>query len=120
MPLYWQKPAKARSTAEHNEMHSSDSVPGTYASNMSDEDFERWRAKKVGGEDPRVEIRTGGIAGANVVLIVRSEFRPDPKCPRWHTLGQVSLSLNGTAQMTFGQVDELYAAVQEARAALQS
>lgn len=58
MILDFGKPKKLRPAAEHNAMHSSDSgVDGTYAPNMSRKDMAKWKAKKIGGDDPRVEIR---------------------------------------------------------------
>jgi hypothetical protein len=56
--LSWDKPKKARSTAEHNARNSSDTgVDGTYVPNMSEKDRLRWKAKLVTGQDPRIEIR---------------------------------------------------------------
>jgi hypothetical protein len=56
--LNWNIPKKARPTKEHQERHSSDcGVPGTYVPNMSDEDKKAWKAKKIGGKRPRVDIR---------------------------------------------------------------
>lgn len=56
--LSFDKPKKLRSTKDHNDKHTSDSgVDGTYVPNMSKTDQEKWKAKKIGGTDPRVEIR---------------------------------------------------------------
>jgi molecular chaperone DnaK (HSP70) len=56
--LTFEKPKKVRSTEEHNDMYSSDcGVEGTYVPNMSDEDNEKWKAKYISGEYPRIEIR---------------------------------------------------------------
>ena len=56
--LCWDKPEQKRPTTEHNDKFQSDSgVDGTFVPNMSEEDMDKWKAKKVGGTDPRVEIR---------------------------------------------------------------
>lgn len=58
MILDFGKLKKLRPPAEHNSLYSSDSgVDGTYAPNMSRKDMAKWKAKKIGGDDPRVEIR---------------------------------------------------------------
>jgi hypothetical protein len=56
--LNWNVPKKKRPTKEHNEMHSSDcGVPGTFVPNMDEETKLAWKAKKIGGKRPRIEIR---------------------------------------------------------------
>jgi hypothetical protein len=56
--LCWDKPKKKRPTKAHNEKFQSDSgVDGTYVPNMSEDDKLKWKAKKIGGKDPRIEIR---------------------------------------------------------------
>jgi hypothetical protein len=58
MILDFDKPKKVLATEEHNKLYSSDSgVTGTYTSNMSSEDMMKWKAKQIGGDDPRIEIR---------------------------------------------------------------
>jgi hypothetical protein len=58
MILDFDKPKKLRPTVAHNAVHSSDSgVDGTYVPNMSRKDRAKWKAKQIGGDDPRVEIR---------------------------------------------------------------
>ena len=64
MILSFKKPKKTLSTEEHNENYSSDcGIAGTYVSNMSKEDKQRFKAKHIKGADERVEIRvqTGGV-----------------------------------------------------------
>jgi hypothetical protein len=109
--LSWEKPKKARSTDAHNEAHQSDTgIPGTYVPNMSDADKDRWKAKKVGGKRPRVEIRktargAGLIDGkptyAQVLLVV--------------TADKVQVSSNGKAVLN---AEEVMGAIGEARAVL--
>jgi len=95
--LDWSEPKKARPTKEHNETFVADGAPpGTYVPNMSNEDKAKWRAKLIGGKDPRVEIRktvTGIARGsekqgpyAQVKLVVR----PDKS---------VRFSANGKAEL---------------------
>jgi hypothetical protein len=58
MILDFDKPRKLRSAEEHNEEHQSDAnVAGTYVPNMSAKDMKKWKAKRIGGDDPRIEIR---------------------------------------------------------------
>lgn len=75
---------------------------------MSSEDAGRWRAKKIGGSDPRVEVRRtiNGLGSyAQLVIIVRPET--------------VTMSMNGKAVMTLAESVELIAAIMEAKAALE-
>ena len=110
--LTWDKPNKARTTEDHNREYQSDSgVDGTYVPNMSDEDKFRWKAKRIGGKDLRIEIRKttqGRSRGseaygsyAQTLLVVR----PD---------GTVTMSMNGKAEF---DVFELRQAIDEAYAA---
>jgi hypothetical protein len=56
--LSFDKPKKLRSADEHSKMHTSDAyVDGTYVPNMSEKDKLKWKAKHIGGDDPRIEIR---------------------------------------------------------------
>lgn len=56
--LTFEKPKNVRGTEEHNEIYSLDcGVAGTYVPNMSDEDNGKWKAKYIGGEFARIEIR---------------------------------------------------------------
>lgn len=109
--LSWEKPKKARSTEEHNEGHQSDTgIPGTYVPNMGDADKRTWKAKKIGGKRPRVEIRKttdgpGLVDGKNtyaqMILVV--------------TMDAVQFSSNGKSVMS---AEELMRAISEAREAL--
>jgi hypothetical protein len=119
--LDWTKPKKVRSTEKHNAIYSSDSgVEGTYVPNMSDEDMHTWKAKKIGGEDPRVEIRktisfnepskthAAGVGHSTQILIV---VRADPN-------RRARISMNGPA--LFGAWDwaSMSTAIEEAVGAL--
>ena len=109
--LSWDKPKKARSTEGHNKKFQSDTgIPGTFVPNMADEDKYRWKAKKIGGKNPRVEIRKttdgkspldGSNAYAQILLIVF----PD----------SLQFSMNGKAVL---DQDELVQAIAEGSGAL--
>lgn len=79
--LSFDKPKKLIPTEEHNAYYKSDTdIAGTYVPNMSEADKKRWKGKRVGGKDPRVEIRkvlsgndpgTGYHAYAQILIVVR-------------------------------------------------
>jgi len=104
--LIWDQPPKARTTEEHNESYVADNAPpGVYVPNMPEEWQKAWKAKKIGGDDPRVEIRKSCMGGkyyAQVLLIVRPG-------------GKIQMSMNGKAEM---QSQELISALIMAREAL--
>ena len=123
--LNFDKPAKRRSTKEHNAKFSSDSGI-SFVPNMSDEDNERWKAVSfnVGRPDARVELRKY-LGGANVLIIValngwnyKNESRGDSK---WgDTLGlNVRFSVNGPIKATFAEFTEINAIIEEAKFYLQ-
>lgn len=99
--LSWDQPPQLRARAAHNELHQSDSgIDGTYVPNMSRADQERWKAKKRGGQDPRVEIRKT-VGGTQVLLIVR--------------LKTVRMSMNGPSVFTDPDWFDMMNVVIEAR-----
>jgi hypothetical protein len=118
--LMWDKPEKIMTTEEWRAISADSAPPGVYVSNMSHDDRLRWKAKKIGGGDPRVEIRktvipppAGPIVNgrrnrrgsyAQMLVIVR----PDG----------VTMSMNATAEFPHAEFTELIVAVTEARAAL--
>lgn len=127
MVLNFEKPKKARSTEDHNSTYSSDTgVAGTYMPNMSEKDMKKWKAKKVGGDDPRVEIRKtvsgndpilakklsgrgyafAGQCSAQVLIIVRAK----------------GVVMSGNGRMVFENKtwNELHVAVAEAQALLKT
>jgi hypothetical protein len=56
--LSFDKPKKVRSTEDHNKTFASEApAAGTYVPNMSSKDMRKWKAKKINGEDRRIEIR---------------------------------------------------------------
>lgn len=116
MILDFAKPKKILPTEEHNRMYSSDSeAPGTYVPNMSAKDRKKWKAKKISGKDPRIEIRKSveGSDGssseayhssAQVLIIVRQDC--------------VVMSANGRMVWDNDNWNELNLAVKEARSCL--
>lgn len=99
--LSFDKPAKLRPTTEHNALHQSDSgVAGTYVPNMSMDDSLKWRAKRITGKDPRVEIRKT-LKGSQMLLVVRPH--------------EVTMSTNGRLSFSWVEFDQLEKAVSEAR-----
>jgi|SRR5271157_1083137 len=75
MVLDFDKPRKLRPTEEHNEEHQSDAyVDGTFVPNMSEKDMLKWKGKKIGGSDPRVEIRKT-VEGNDPALASRQASR---------------------------------------------
>lgn len=101
--LSWERPEKAQSTEKHNSCTADGAPPGVYVPNMSEADARKWRAKLVGGKDPRVEVRTTQC-NANLVLIVRPH--------------EVKLSMNGPACFDATTWEELQTAVREAKTIL--
>jgi hypothetical protein len=111
--LYWGKPEKIRSTESHREMHSADGAPpGTYVPNMPEADQYKWKAKRIGGTDPRIEIRkttegkkvirdrcwhcTEGRAQVSIVA------RPD---------GTILMSMNGKALFDTSELEQVLAEI---------
>ena len=58
---------KAMPHSEWEKISADGAPPGVYCPNMSVEDMHKWKAKLVGGTDPRVEIRKT-ISGARLLL----------------------------------------------------
>ena len=99
--LWWEKPAPIA----ERELNSSDSgIIGTYAPNMSLEDRLRWKAKRVRGSDPRIEIRKGTTAGSLLLMVVRPNT--------------VTLSMNNKVVLTDTDWEALCRAREEAVAVL--
>lgn len=123
--LDFEKPKKIRSTEAHNKKYMSDAyVDGTYVPNMSKADTEKWKAKQIGGEDPRIEIRksfsfNNGLgwqekghfsAFAQVLISVRPDTNTD--------MPQVTMSANGKIPFTAQLYAEFEEAIKEARSIL--
>ncbi len=116
--LCWDKPEKVRSTKEHNDMFVSDGAPpGTYVPNMSDEDKLKWKAKKIGGKDPRVEIRKTTF-GRWCPARSRWEGRAQALLVvRWPKVGSATVTISSNGKVEF-DLTELKEAIEEASEAL--
>jgi hypothetical protein len=118
-------PKKLRPTEEHNDMHQSDAyAAGTFVPNMSEKDMLKWKGKKIGGSDPRVEIRKT-VEGNDPALASRQASRG------WQSEGHcaaqilaivrpsgVVMSANGRMVFDNKTWHELFLAVAEAQVAL--
>ena len=102
MVLRWDKPKKKLTDEAWQSISADGAPPGVYTPNMSDEDAATWRAKKIGGADPRVEIRV--LKGSQMVVIVR----PD----------SVRISMNGPTLLEGVDWTDFQYAVTEAREVL--
>jgi hypothetical protein len=126
MILDFDEPKKVRSTEEHNKTYQSDSgVDGTFVPNMPKQDMMKWKAKKVGGDDPRVEIRKT-VEGYDPVLQRQQNNRGYAGKFAGHCAAQVLvivrphsviMSANGRAVWGLQDWKELHQAVTEAREA---
>jgi hypothetical protein len=101
--LSWEKPARIIPAEEWQSITADNAPPGVYIQNMSREDTLKWKARLIGGQEPRIEIRK--TAGPAQILII---VRP----------GEVRMSMNGTAVFRDGEVTEMHAAIMEAEAEL--
>lgn len=136
--LNWNKPEKIRTKQEWEDHSGFCSGPtGGYVPNMSEQDRLSWKAKWVGKTTahPQVEIRRG-FGGSQLLLIVSmgegytyKGYKPKDPTKVQSSAGQYSyathgvnvhLAANGGIQMTFDELNELHAVVQEARTALEA
>lgn len=125
MILSFDKPKKLRPTEEHNAEHSSDTmVPGTYAPNMSARDKAKWKAKQVGGDDPRIEIRKT-VSGNDPVLAKKFAgrgyaFAGQCSAQVLIIIRKTGVVMSGNGRMVFNNAtwQELFTAVAEAQAIL--
>ncbi|MFA5937554.1 MAG: hypothetical protein WC822_06790 [Candidatus Paceibacterota bacterium] len=107
--LSWEKPKQVVSREEYESIVADSAPPGVYTPNMSKEDMMKWRAKKIGGDFPRVEIRTS--MWSQIVLIVA---RDGDK----HASYNIRLSMNGPIIASWDKWAEFTQAIEEARDAL--
>jgi hypothetical protein len=111
MVLTWEKPPQAEPYEQWAACQADSAPPGTYAPNMDDGWKLRWKAKMRGLRkgDLRVEIRKStGVrhAGSVQVLIIVGED------------GTVCMSMNGAAEFSRDDWQQLFSAVAEARRAM--
>jgi hypothetical protein len=129
--LNWTKPAKKLSPKEWANSYGFEEGPtGGYVPNMSDEDMKRIKPKLIGKttDHPQIELRK--TFGAQLIVIVSlgngynyKGFKADSKKDDWksgqHTKGfNIHWAANGPIQMTFAEMDEIYAAIAEAKEVL--
>ena len=106
MPILdFNKPKKVMSTEEWKSISADGAPPGVYVSNMSTTDMEKWKAKHIKGNDPRIEIRK--TMSSQVLIVVRISTGDN--------VSDVKMSCNGPIYMSFEQAQELQQAIQEAK-----
>jgi len=97
--LNWEKPRRVMSRRQYESISADGAPPGVYTPNMSDADAATWRAKKIGGSDPRVEIRV--LKGSQAVIVVRPH--------------RLRVSMNGPVELDDDGYEQLIQAIAEAR-----
>jgi hypothetical protein len=123
--LCFEKPKKLRGTKEHNDKYSSDTnIPGTYMPNMRDEDMNKYKAKKILGEYPRLEVRKT-VSGTQVLIKAKPYFLIPPHSYRTdedrsrhklvndHGRFNLKISMNGPLELTYQQWYDFVEAVNE-------
>jgi ribosome-associated translation inhibitor RaiA len=126
--LNWDKPKKAMSTKKWKGIVADGAPPGVYTPNMSQEDRLKWKAQYTKGRIPKVTIKKSTINGTQVVIVVTlSGGFPVVEDPRWNPKGierqsekaKVRISQNGPAFYTFQEMQDMQAAIDEAKEVLQ-
>ena|SRR5271154_473106 len=113
------KPQKVLPTEVHNRMYrSSARAAGTYVPNMSTEDRMKWKAKKISGKDPRVEIRKTVTGTDPTLKSVQMGFSPQRVSSQILVIvrsDKVVMSANGRVVFDNKTWSELQLVVQEAK-----
>lgn len=128
--LNWEKPEQIMPKEDWLALGFDDGPPGAYVPNMSQADRLLWKAKFIGGKYFRVEIRKSTTIRTVQMLVVVSLNNTPTGKDKWQSrahgreVGEghvvnVKLSMNGTALLTFEEMDQLTAAVTEARLVLE-
>ena len=121
--LRWDKPPREVSVEEWKSRSADGAPPGVYTPNMSVEDMETWKAKRVG---ETVEIRKS-FQGVQVKARVSNygkflkgvwKDRNGEVYRRDYAEGHIALSMNGTTYLTYHDLEELQQAIAEAREVL--
>ena len=128
--LSFDKPAKVLPSDKHHDLYVADGCPpGAYVPNMSDDDCRKYKAKIVGGEVPRLEVRV--TLGSQILIKVKNRIleRIELKkaehlfnryCMRRdnaiyeHGAKNIKISMNGPVNMTYAEWDEFKSAIDEA------
>lgn len=123
--LMWDKPKKRLSTKDWKEAYGFDDGPaGGYQPNMSLEDQQRWKAKITGTKlgFPQVEIRKSfkSVDAVQMLIIVNlgDGYTYKHRTPKDTKGINVHMSLNGGAQMSFQDIQDMNRAIEEAKQAL--
>lgn len=111
MVLTWEKPPRAEPYEQWAAYQADSAPPGTWVPNMDDSWKLRWKAKMAGQRtgELRVEIRkSAGVrhAGSVQVLIIVGED------------ATVTMSMNGAAEFSAEDWQQMFSAVAEARRAI--
>jgi hypothetical protein len=123
----WDKPKQTLSKEEWQSLSADSAPPGVYTPNMSKQDREAWKGTVKGTKSgrPQVELRRS-FGGAQMLIIVclkggytYKNYKPDCKYGGDGTKPyNMHIALNGGAQLTLKDWDELNLAVREAIAHL--
>lgn len=117
MILDFDKPKKLTDSKTHNQTYQSDSgVAGTYVPNMSDDDNKKFKAKRVGGVDERIEIRVS-LSGVQMVVKVFKEENNKPQ-EYWKRHKIVQMSMNGKLNLSLEDWENVTQAIEEAKSLL--
>ena len=114
--IMWDKPKKLVPSSDHNERYSSDTgIPGTYVSNMSNEDKKRWKGKIVNKKFSfcHIEIRRH-FKNCNLLMLV---------CLKGYNRGSdknrefegVKISVNGSMHLSPQDLIEFNEVIREAK-----
>ena len=113
--ISWEKPKKTRTKEEHNAYYQSDSeVPGTYVSNISNDDMKKWKGKIVGMRlgHPQIEIRRYPF----VMILSNGGYKHKKFYTRESTRDFVfHLSTSGAIQFTQEELEEFMQVIEEAK-----
>lgn len=121
----WDKPKKVMSTEQWASNSADGAPPGVYEPNMSQEDKERWKAKAVTKKSGHkvVEIRKS-FGGTQCLIIVSANHDGVPDSKQYEGSNyinwliypdcSVKISMNGNAQLTMTEVQQMPLAIQEA------
>jgi hypothetical protein len=122
----WDKPKQTRERGDDEYMF--DGGPrGGYVPNMSDADAAKWKGKLVGTttSSPQVELRKtfsricgnwGNSASVLIIVSLGDGYKYKNHLDRDNTKGiNIHMSTNNALQMTFDEMSELNAVVEEAK-----
>ena len=119
--LDFERPKKVMSTEEWLNISADSAPPGVYSPNMSAEDLQKYKAKCIGGEVPRIEIR---VSHSCEVLVKVKNQHIDCKGAGWgskiaklaheHGAKNIKMSMNGAMELTYEEWEVFKAAIDEA------